>query len=690
MSSSTTTEEVQSASDDKVVQQLRKLYDVASLEKDECEAALHETEELILKLEQERETLAANSKNREEEEEEQWVKFQAGYDEALKEKESCEATFKEKDETVTAIENEKEKLMELKTNKETEEWVQSTKWQERYDDAIKEKDEAEFILLKEKERLSELREIQSAYLKKREEEEALMWKDFNERYDAALEEKELVEAALKIKEEEMLALQEEEVSLMHKIAEEQQQQKENGEVGSGSFETGSSFSVGSNIGDIEVVKGRRVSVIKEEGEGEVTDVSTKGEVSAITEPESQHGGGENMMDETHHDHMMAYGDDDDNTSLGATTIASSVSRAMEYKKDLSALDKFLPPKDDGSVVSGMSGRSGRSGRSSRSVSSKSIRRRDVIKPVIFDDDEKKSKDVPVEQEGMVVAKIDDTAEKTSPWALSNHGGNINESDIVEANPQCDQQLALVASTETAMVVHDPKQRAPRLTNLEPEEGRAALKLGHDPPGELPTERPFIDPNDEIINDSTSVSVMMMGREGRFRNVQWCDPNKVQDEDIDFGILEAYERFAGERERKYQQQEQPESRNGSLDQRSVRSMSDPPEDLPKNNQYPEEDECSGPVVHESVTDARPTKASILRDNKRIRIATISSGYKKANYFVREDLDTRIYFHHLEDAVGYMSKRGYAKMNKEDERDWMKLLGKAHGVVKVRTERWQSLM
>ena len=685
MSSSTTTEDVQSASNDKVVEQLRKLYDVASMEKDECEAALDETKELILKLEQERETLAANSKNREEEEEEQWAKFQTGYDEALKEKDLCEATFKEKDETVTAIENEKEKLMELKTNKETEEWVQSTKWQERYDDAIKEKDEAEFILLKEKERLSELREIQSAYLKKREEEEALMWKDFNERYDAASEEKEMVETALKIKEEEMLALQEEEVSLMHKIAEEQQQQEEevenNGEVGSGSFETGSSFSVDSNIH-----QGRRVSVIKEEGEGDVTDVSTKGEVSAITEPDSQHGGGENTLDETHHVHMM----DDDNTSLGATTITSSMSRAMEYKKDLSALDKFLPPKDDGSVVSGMSGRSGRSSRSSRSVSSKSIRRRDVIKPVIFDDEEKKSKDAPVVQEGMVVAKIDDTAKTTSPWALSNHGGNINESDIVEANPQCDQQLALVASTETAMVVHDPKQRAPRLTNLEPEEGRAALKLGHDPPGEVPTQRPFIDPNDEIINDSSSVSVMMMGREGRFRNVQWCDPSKVQDEDIDFGILEAYERFAGERERKYQQQEQPESRNGSLDQRSVRSMSDPPEDLPKNNEYPEEDECSGPVVHDSVTDARPTKASILRDNKRIRIATISSGYKKANYFVREDLDTRIYFHHLEDAVGYMSKRGYAKMNKEDEKDWMKLLGKAHGVVKVRSERWQSLM
>lgn len=66
---------------------------------------------------------------------------------------------------------------------------------------------------------------------------------------------------------------------------------------------------------------------------------------------------------------------------------------------------------------------------------------------------------------------------------------------------------------------------------------------------------------------------------------------------------------------------------------------------------------------------------------MRIATISSGYEKANFFVREDLDTRIYFHHLEDAVGYMAKRGYVKMRGEEERDWRNLLRKAHGVVKL---------
>ncbi|KAL7539486.1 hypothetical protein ACHAXR_009338 [Thalassiosira sp. AJA248-18] len=67
---------------------------------------------------------------------------------------------------------------------------------------------------------------------------------------------------------------------------------------------------------------------------------------------------------------------------------------------------------------------------------------------------------------------------------------------------------------------------------------------------------------------------------------------------------------------------------------------------------------------------------------MRIATISSGYKKANFFVREDLDTRIYFHDLEDAIGYMARRGYTKMQGEEAREWKMLLGKAHGVVKVR--------
>jgi hypothetical protein len=377
-------------------------------------------------------------------------------------------------------------------------------------------------------------------------------------------------------------------------------------------------------------------------------------------------------------------DDDDNTSLGATTISSRVSRsaAAEFKKDLSALDKFLPPAaDEMSFVSG---------RSTRSTSSRSsVRRRDVIKPLVLDDEMSTTSTLPTirqEEEDVVsVAKKIDAGtvveEKAlTPWVSSSTQqgddiDNINESDkIVEqqSNPQCDDQ-------QYALVVHDPTQKAPRPTNLEPEEGRAALDLVNDPPGETPNERPFIDPNDDSINidsSSSSCSYIRGGGLGRSRNVKWVDPKNVQDEDIDFDLLDVYERMTG----RVTAMNEQSSTTSLKEQQQQRRNVDPPEDLPKNNYYPEEAEDDHDDDNSS-SKARMIKASILRDNRRIRIATISSGYKTANYFVREDLDTRIYFHELEDAMNYMSRRGYARMKKEDEEEWIKLIGRAHGVVKV---------
>jgi hypothetical protein len=471
-------------------------------------------------------------------------------------------------------------------------------------------------------------------------------------------------------------------------------------------------------------------------------------IAAIRDAHNISGEGE-VSTLSHRNHMMAYSDsndDDDDTSLGATTIASIPSRAIEYKKDLSALDKFLPAAQDEN--SGVSGRSNRSVSSrsvrrrdvikpidlfdekikhsettpakqdivvakiddttERSVSSRSVRRRDVIKPIdLFDEKINHSEITPAKQDmvvakiddttdrsvssrsvrrrdvikpidlfdekinhsettpakqGMMVAKIDDTADEKhlSPWAYSNDGVEDGIDIVEQSNPQCDQQLALV--------VHNPKQRTPRPTNLEPEEGRAALQLGNDPPGESPKERPYIDPNDDAIYDSSSVSYI--GGGGRFRNVQWVDPKNVHVEDIDFDILKAYERMT---DRGVANDQPPYN---SLEQQQQLLM-DPPEDLPRNNYYPGEDDSS--------SKARMTKASIIRDNRRIRIATISAGYKTANFFVREDLDTRIYFHELEDAINYMSRRGYARMKKDDEREWFKLLARAHGVVKVNKEK-----
>ena len=153
---------------------------------------------------------------------------------------------------------------------------------------------------------------------------------------------------------------------------------------------------------------------------------------------------------------------------------------------------------------------------------------------------------------------------------------------------------------------------------------------------------------------------------------WVDPKTIQDEnDIDYNVLRQYETLTG-----CGSMEETDSlpyeggEEGEEKSRALVVAVDPP---------------SAPSTEYSSTNS-PTSSSSntpsILSNPRTRIATISSGYKKANYFVREDLDTRIYFHQIEDAIGYMAKRGYCKMRGEEEREWKTLLGKAHGVIKVR--------
>ena len=58
--------------------------------KEDYESILTKTNELILQLEQEKQSLQTNSKTREEEEEQQWIQFQSQYDAALKHKQQSE------------------------------------------------------------------------------------------------------------------------------------------------------------------------------------------------------------------------------------------------------------------------------------------------------------------------------------------------------------------------------------------------------------------------------------------------------------------------------------------------------------------------------------------------------------------------------------------------------------------------
>lgn len=65
---------------------------------------------------------------------------------------------------------------------------------------------------------------------------------------------------------------------------------------------------------------------------------------------------------------------------------------------------------------------------------------------------------------------------------------------------------------------------------------------------------------------------------------------------------------------------------------------------------------------------------------ISIATISSGFEKGDFLVREEKGQRVYFDFFEEAFNYIAYKGYIRMPKEDEREWMDTMNNVHASVK----------
>mmetsp|Transcript_29076 Transcript_29076/g.60576 ORF Transcript_29076/g.60576 Transcript_29076/m.60576 type:complete len:132 (-) Transcript_29076:311-706(-) len=65
---------------------------------------------------------------------------------------------------------------------------------------------------------------------------------------------------------------------------------------------------------------------------------------------------------------------------------------------------------------------------------------------------------------------------------------------------------------------------------------------------------------------------------------------------------------------------------------------------------------------------------------ISIATISSGFEKGDFLVREEKGQRVYFDFFEEAFNYIAYKGYIRMGKEDEREWMDTMNNVHASVK----------
>jgi len=63
-----------------------------------------------------------------------------------------------------------------------------------------------------------------------------------------------------------------------------------------------------------------------------------------------------------------------------------------------------------------------------------------------------------------------------------------------------------------------------------------------------------------------------------------------------------------------------------------------------------------------------------------IATISSGFEKGDFLVREEKGQRVYFDFFEEAFNYIAYKGYIRMPKEDEKEWMETMNAVHASVK----------
>lgn len=80
------------------------------------------------------------------------------------------------------------------------------------------------------------------------------------------------------------------------------------------------------------------------------------------------------------------------------------------------------------------------------------------------------------------------------------------------------------------------------------------------------------------------------------------------------------------------------------------------------------------------DVVPSASQLRRAFPIMNIATISSGFEKGDFLVREEKGQRVYFDFFEEAFNYIAYKGYIRMTGEDEKEWMDTMNNVHASVK----------
>lgn len=70
--------------------------------------------------------------------------------------------------------------------------------------------------------------------------------------------------------------------------------------------------------------------------------------------------------------------------------------------------------------------------------------------------------------------------------------------------------------------------------------------------------------------------------------------------------------------------------------------------------------------------RPPK----RSHQPMLIASISAGFEKGDFLVREEKGSNVYFDFFEEAFNFVCQKGYAQMPKHEEKEYMEIIKAAH--------------
>ena len=81
----------------------------------------------------------------------------------------------------------------------------------------------------------------------------------------------------------------------------------------------------------------------------------------------------------------------------------------------------------------------------------------------------------------------------------------------------------------------------------------------------------------------------------------------------------------------------------------------------------------PIYYITMSPAAAANSTEFITRKYPRcIATISAGFEKGDFLVREEKGQRVYFDFFEEAFNYIAAKGYSRMPKGEEGEWIDLM------------------